>query len=270
MSILQAIVLGIVQGITEFLPVSSSGHLIFIPKLFGWEYQGIAFDAVLHLATLLAVVFFFRTRVIHILKALFSRSTDIDTKLRSRFAILIALSILPAGIIGLFFGDWLDQSARSSQIVAFNMIGWAILLYAAEKYAQKKAKTVDSYHVSTGQMTAMALIQAAALIPGTSRSGSTMTAGMFAGLTKKAAAEISFLMSIPVIGVSGGLKFIEIFTKEQAVEVQLFPLFIGFIAAAISGLFAIWFLMRIIEKWSFTPFVIYRILIGILILIFLV
>jgi undecaprenyl-diphosphatase len=119
-------------------------------------------------------------------------------------------------------------------------------------------------------MTAMALIQAAALIPGTSRSGSTMTAGMFAGLTKKAAAEISFLMSIPVIAVSGGLKFIEIFTKEQAVEVQLFPLFIGFIAAAISGLFAIWFLMRIIEKWSFTPFVIYRILIGILILIFLV
>ncbi len=270
MTLLQAIVLGIVQGITEFLPVSSSGHLIFIPKLFGWEYQGIAFDAVLHLATLLAVIFFFRTRVMHILKALFSRSTDTDTKLRSRFAFLIALSILPAGMIGLFFGDWLDQSARSSQIVAFNMIGWAILLYAAEKYAQKKAKTVDSYHVSTGQMTAMALIQAAALIPGTSRSGSTMTAGMFAGLTKKAAAEISFLMSIPVIAVSGGLKFIEILTTPQTEGIPFLPLFVGFVTAAISGLFAIWFLMRIIEKWSFTPFVIYRILIGILILIFLV
>lgn len=269
MSIFQAIVLGLVQGLTEFLPVSSSGHLIFIPKIFGWEYQGVAFDAVLHLATLLAVIFFFRSRVVSLLKALFSRSSDSDTKLRSRFAILLALSILPAGVIGFFFGDWLEESGRATIIVAANMIIWAVLLFAAEKYARRNAKTTDSYHVSNGQMIAMALIQAAALIPGTSRSGSTMTAGMFAGLRKKAAAEISFLMSIPVIAISGGLKFIEILTTPQT-NIQFLPLVVGFVTAALSGLFAIWFLMRIIEKWSFTPFVLYRIIIGILILIFLV
>jgi len=270
MSVLQAILLGVVQGFTEFLPVSSSGHLIFIPKLFGWPDQGISFDVFIHLATLLAVVVFFRQKIWSILKSCvqYKSQKQEDTQNRKLFGLII-LSIIPAGLVGFFGGDWIEENLRSPIIVAIDMIFWGLVLGAAEWWSNKKNNVQNLADMNLKKTSLIGVAQALALLPGTSRSGITITSGMFAGLTKKAAAEFSFLMSIPIIALAGAadvLKMIENGVGEMGVA----PLVAGFVAAAVSGFLAITLLLKIIEKWSLKPFVVYRIIIGILILIVLV
>ncbi len=266
----QAIFLGVVQGLTEFLPVSSSGHLIFFPKIFGWADQGAAFDAMMHMATLVAVVFFFRHKILALLRSLIHiRSTAPEDKLNHKFILFLVVSTIPAGLFGFLASDWIETKLRATWIIGFNMIFWGILLGLAEWYRQKKGTGKSLEHIEVKHSFLMGVAQAIALFPGTSRSGITMTTGMFSGLSKKAAAEFSFLMSIPIIALAGGLHIVEI-VHTGAVEVSRSILLVGFLSAMISGIFAIWFLMKIIEKWSFKPFVIYRVLIGILIFIFLV
>lgn len=267
MTIVQAVVLGVVQGLTEFLPVSSSGHLIFIPKLLGWADQGLAFDAMVHIGTLLAVVFYFRKRLLALLKGFFSRS--FEKKNERRIAWIIAFSIIPAGLFGLFFDDWIETYMRSATILAVNLIVWGVVLGIADWYGRKKASAQTSFeHVSKKQAAGMAVAQALALLPGTSRSGITMTAGLFGKLTKEAAAEFSFLMSVPIIALAGALKFIELL-QEGFGELSGAVLLSGMFAAAVSGFFAIALLMQVIKRWSFMPFVVYRIAVGILILLVL-
>lgn len=272
MSAFQAFILGLVQGLTEFLPVSSSGHLIFIPKLLGWADQGVAFDLVMHLGTLLAVVIYFRKKLWDLVKAVFSRGTEqaSDRKL----AWVIALSCIPAAIMGLI----LKTNDRNAVVVAGNLIFWGLVLGAADWYARchpdenrdplgdsgfrRNDKTFRSIII-------MSFAQLLALIPGTSRSGITMTAGLFSGLTRAKAAEFSFLMSVPITALAGAHAVYEL-TKVGLGGMEMGSLVVGFLSAFIFGLLAIFSVLKIVQRWSFMPFVVYRVVIGIIILLVLV
>lgn len=263
MSALQAGILGIVQGLTEFLPVSSSGHLIFFPRLFGWADQGIAFDAVIHLGTLLAVLFYFRK--------------DLPAMVRGdrRLAGFILLSAVPAAIVGFLFGDMAETVFRSPAIVAWNLIGWGLVLGIADRYQLVRCQLSDVscvrrvHDIRWVHAISIGMAQALALIPGTSRSGITMTAGLFFGVNKQVAARFSFLMSMSIIALAGGKKFFDLAQGGFASVVPL-PLFIGFLASAVSGFFAIRLLLLVIERWNFLPFAAYRVVVGTLILAYLV
>ena len=139
MTILQSIVLGFIQGLTEFLPISSSGHLIFVPKIFGWGDQGLSFDVIVHLGSLLAVVIYFRNKLWKMVKG-FVLVKNIEYKTERRFAWLIILTIIPAGIVGLLFGDWIEANLRSSMVIGVGLIFWGIVLYLAERYQRTKIK----------------------------------------------------------------------------------------------------------------------------------
>ncbi len=263
MTFFQAITLGIVQGLTEFLPVSSSGHLILFPQLFGWSDQGITFDVIVHLGTLVAVVVYFRKKLWELGKAFFSRNTLLQSE--RRIAWLILLSIIPAGIVGVL----LETNDRSAMVLGISMIVWGIVLGIADWYNKRKVKALepltDLLHLKVRHVVAIACAQAVALIPGTSRSGITMTAGLFSGLDKKSAAEFSFLMSVPIIVLAGLSKVLDV-VQNGAGDVQSSMLLVGFLASAASGFFAIAGLMKIIQKWSLMPFVVYRVVLGIVIL----
>lgn len=265
MSLFQAIVLGAIQGITEFLPISSSGHLIFLPIFFGWSDQGLAFDAVVHLGTLVAVVWYFRKRLLQMMYDARSRGTASATN--RRFAWLLFFTVIPAGLVGWFLSQWIEQYARSASVVAWSLIVWGIVLFFADWYGRTRKQHVDTYHLSFGRIVFVACAQAIALIPGTSRSGITMTAGLFAGLDRKSAAEFSFLMSVPIIALAGMVKLIAVF-RHGFPGGEWLAFVVGFFAAAASGWIAITFFMKIIARWSFTPFVVYRILMGAAILLF--
>lgn len=270
MSIIQAVVLGIVQGITEFLPVSSSGHLIFLPKIFGWSDQGLAFDVVVHLGTLVAVVLFFREKLWEVFTSFFSAGTE-DEQKNKNLGWMLLLSIIPAGVVGFFFEDFIENVIRTPQVVAVSLIVWGLVLGISDRYS-KKLKENDKSDLSElgwGQVILISIAQAIALIPGTSRSGITMTAGLFTKLKKDTAAEFSFLMSVPIIALAGALKLWDLYQAGLG-QLSLSGLVAGFIISAVSGFFAIWLLMSIIKKWNYMPFVFYRVLIGGLILLFVI
>ncbi|MFZ2189778.1 MAG: undecaprenyl-diphosphate phosphatase [Candidatus Magasanikiibacteriota bacterium] len=266
MNVFQAIVLGFIQGLTEFLPVSSSGHLIFLPEFFGWADQGLGFDTMLHLGSLIAVVIYFRIKLWKIIKAFFSRKAELKSD--RKLAWLIILSIIPAGLAGIFFNSWIETSLRGANLVAFGMIFWGIMLWLADTYAKKQESKKTLEQTSWKNALVIGFAQAIALIPGTSRSGITMTAGLFSKFDKKSAAEFSFLMSVPIIFLAGAKQILDL-AEIGLGDISLSILVVGFLSAAFSGFLAIWGLMKLIQKYSFTPFVVYRLLVGILILIFL-
>lgn len=270
MTAFQAIILGIVQGIGEFLPISSSGHLIFLPKFFGWQDQGLAFDMIAHLGTLLAVITYFRHKLWVLFTSIFT--DDKKHQMERRLIWLIAVSTIPAAIVGFFLGDIIETEFRSPHIIGVGLIVWGIVLGLADRYSHninKKKKDLSEKtmlkDLSWWQVIGMGCAQAIALIPGTSRSGITMTAGLFSGLSRKAASEFSFLMSIPIISLAAGVKLVGV-VQHGANGTDPLLLFVGFLSAAVSGFFAIAILMKIIQKWSFMPFVIYRIIVGTLII----
>lgn len=270
MTILQSVVLGIIQGLTEFLPISSSGHLVFVPKIFGWRDQGLSFDVIVHLGSLVAVAIYFREKLLKMLLGVVLVKSR-KYKVERRFAWLIILTIIPAGIVGLLFGDWIETNLRSSLVIGVGLVFWGIVLWIADVYSKKiKVESrKNTKQVDWKSVLFIGCAQAVALIPGTSRSGITMTAGLFSKLDKKSAAEFSFLMSVPIIMLAGGLNLLELIQKGLG-DLNLPVLIAGFVAAAVSGFIAIAGLMKIIQKWSFKPFVIYRIIVGVLILLFLV
>ena len=268
MTAIQAIVLGAIQGLTEFLPISSSGHLIFIPTLFGWEDQGVAFDVVVHLGTLTAVVVYFRNTLWKLIRAFFS--FDPHSAGERRFAWLLLCSVIPAAIVGIVLDT---DRLRTAAVVGTSLLVWGVVLGIADYYHRRLVargvSLIDTKHIKKTHIMCIAIAQAVSLIPGTSRSGITMTAGLFAGLDKKTAASCSFLMGVPVIFLAGMVKLAEV-VQVGVVSVSLTSLGIGFIVSAISGMAAMSVLMNIITKWSFFPFAVYRVIVGILILIFLV
>ena len=263
--------MGLVQGFTEFLPVSSSGHLIFLPRFFGWPDQGVAFDVVMHLGTLVAVIIFFRARIRSLSRALFSRDPGVAVERKTAW--LIGLSLVPAAAVGYL----LETNFRSPLLTAVNLIGWGLVLGAADLYTRRRNRVRSEAQPGTdvsslnGRLTWKKALfigsaQAVALLPGTSRSGITMTAGLFSGFGRTAAAEFSFLMSVPIIALAGLSKAAELF-RGGLDNIAGAQLVWGFAASAVSGLIAIGLLMRVIKRWSFLPFVAYRLVIGILIIL---
>lgn len=257
--------LALVQGLTEFLPVSSSAHLILVPSLLGWPDQGLAFDVAVHLGTLIAVIAYFRRDIVTLFLAWIQSMTQRVMTPEARLAWGVILGTIPAGLVGLAFKDVIEVHLRSPLVIAVTTIVFGLLLWFADKRS-KLAR--DEYSLSWQDFLVIGGAQAMALIPGTSRSGITITAALLLGLTREAAARYSFLLSIPIIVLSGlGV------TKdlvESPAPVEWATLILGTLIAAASAFFCIHYFLAYINRMGMTPFVIYRLLLGaVLLFVFL-
>jgi undecaprenyl-diphosphatase len=254
-TLLQSAVLGLVQGLTEFLPVSSSGHLILVPRLLGWPDQGLAFDAAIHLGTLLALLVYFHAELRGML-----RGAD------RRLALLLLFATVPAGAAGLVFERLIEARLRSPFVVAASLIVWAFVMAAADRRAARRLRaTASESQVGWGPGMAVGVAQALALIPGTSRSGITITAGLFAGMNRPTAARFAFLLSIPITAVAGGHKLLALLGSglDPALAGSLA---VGLVASFAAGLLAVWLLVRFLQRRTLWPFVVYRCALGLVIL----
>ncbi|MDQ5952741.1 MAG: undecaprenyl-diphosphatase [Patescibacteria group bacterium] len=262
MTVLQAIVLGAVQGLTEFLPVSSSGHLILVPALLGWSAQPLAFDLIIHIATLFAVVIALRTDILWLWEGLWKRD-----KARIQLAWKLAAATVPALAVGFAFNDWLE-GFRGVQVVAVSLIVWGFLLGLADRFsAMMRGQVKDLGKILWWQAMLIGIIQICSFIPGTSRSGSTMTAGLFSGLDRVAAARFSFLLAIPVTAAAGASALLDV--TEHGLDVTLLPMLAGFASAFLFGILAIRLLLIVVKNASFMWFAVYRIALGVFILFYL-
>lgn len=267
MTIVQSIVLGIIQGITEFLPISSSGHLILLPRIFNWPDQGLAYDAVIHLATGLSIILALRKDIFKILSGFNLKRLDSEYRKNRKLIGLIVLAMIPAGIAGLMFNNLIEEKLRMVEVVAWSLIVWGAVLYGAEYYNKKLQKKDSLESVSWKQSLGIGVMQVLALIPGTSRSGITITGGLFAGMSRVSAVKFSFLIGLPLILGAGSLKFVEI-VRSGELAGNGAVLLVGFISAFVSGVIAIKLLLWVAEKANFNIFVVYRILLGVGLLLF--
>ncbi|MGK0332719.1 MAG: undecaprenyl-diphosphatase [Minisyncoccia bacterium] len=274
MPILHAIVLGLVQGLSEFLPISSSAHLLFVPWLLGWDdFSGAggeslkqSFDVALHLGTFVAVLGYFRkdvkSYVVEGTKLVFTRTKPVTTD--GRLAWLFVLATIPAAAIGAIFEDQIGTALGSPLIIALSLIGFGILLGVADRAAG--TRKVEDFRMPDSLKVGMA--QALALNPGTSRSGITMTAARWIGFDRDAAVRISFVMSLPVIFGAVVFKMFKMFS-EGGYEELLVPLAVGIVTSCISGLVAVWGTIKLVSTRNLMPFVIYRIAVGVVMLVIL-
>lgn len=264
----QAILLGLIQGLTEFLPVSSSGHLILVPLLFGYEDQGLAMDAILHLATLLAIIIFFRREMWQLLRALFNRQQYPD---HHRLVWSIAAATVPAGLLGLTMGDWIETHLRSATFVAGNLMFWSFVFWWADRGASRQdGGDSELINLSFWRVILIGCAQAIALFPGTSRSGITIAAGLFLNLSQPAAARFSFLLGTPAILAAGLHKTVSVITNpgEKLIFNHL-EMALAFSVAFVSGYLAIKLLLAVVSRVGLLPFVIYRlVLAGVLLILY--
>src|SRR5262245_29139240 len=253
----QAVVLGVVQGVTEFLPVSSSGHLILVPRVFGWPDQGLAVDAAVHLGTLAALVAYFRKELFELLTGALSR----------RLALALVLATVPAGLAGLLFDRMIGTYLRSPLIVAAATAFWALVMAVADRRAAPPpARGEPLEQVGIDRAVAIGCAQALALIPGTSRSGITITAGLVGGLDRATAARFAFLLRIPITAAAGLVKTVGLLRLGLAPG-EAGPLAGAVFAAFLSGWVAVWFLVNYLRRRSLMPFVIYRLILAAIIVI---
>ena len=266
-TLLQALVMGLVQGLTEFLPVSSSGHLIVVPELLGWRdpfIDSLAFSVMLHIATLVALLVYFRADWLRLvpagLAALRDRSFrgDSDRKL----AWLLALTTVPAIIAGVLLNDPIENAFREARLVAVTLVVGAAILWLADRWGSQRRAVED---VGFGTALGIGLAQAIALVPGISRSGISISAGLFAGLTRESAARFSFLMATPVTALAGAWEVRKLVTGEAGVDVSIASLVVGMFAALVSGLFAIAILLRFLRTHTLGVFIAYRLALAALI-----
>jgi len=272
MSAIEAIILGIVQGLTEFLPISSTAHVRIVPALLGWEDPGAAFTAVIQLGTMAAVVIYFRKDLLQIIKAWFVSLRDVEARAShdAKMGWYIILGTLPVGICGLVFKHQIETAARSLWVIGIVMILFSLIMAAADATATRIRDTED---INRSDAIFIGIWQAFALIPGVSRSGSTITAGLFRGLNEVAAARYSFLLSVPAVVASGLFELKGIgadkcangVTNCQSVSVPTTVL--AALAAFGVGYWAIGFLLKWLSTHNLKPFVIYRIAVGVLILL---
>ncbi|MDA1038390.1 MAG: undecaprenyl-diphosphate phosphatase [bacterium] len=252
MSIFQAIVLGIVQGVTEFLPISSSGHLVMFPEIFGWPLQDVAFDAVIHLATLLVIIFYFRKDLLTVFKS-------------KRLTVMLLVAAVPIGLVGGLWGDLIGERFRDPKTVLLLLAIWGAVLIRADIFSSKQKNTEDDLkNLKWWQVITIGLAQVLALAAGTSRSGITITAGLYSGLSRKLAARFAFLVGVIPIAAAGFMKSLDVASGEVAVG--FLPLAVGFTAALVSGYLAVHWLMKLLEKVTYKGFGWYRITVAVLLL----
>ncbi len=266
---LQALVMGIVQGLTEFLPVSSSGHLVIVPHLLGWTdpfITSLAFSVMLHLGTLVALLVYFWKDWLAIVPA--GLATIRDRSFRGdpnrRLAWLLVVATIPALIAGPILNDWLEAAVRTAEDVAIALVIGAAILWLADQVGRR---TTEMERISFPLALGIGVAQAFALVPGISRAGVSISAGLFAGLTREAAARFSFLMATPVIAGAGIFEVRNLLTGDSGVAVQLGPLVVGMVAALVSGLIAITFMLRFVRSHSYLIFVVERLFVAALVLV---
>jgi len=260
MTLIQIIVLAIVQGLTEFLPISSSAHLILVPVLSDWPDQGLAFDVAVHVGTLSAVVWYFRHDLITMTKDWTASCVQRKTIGDSRLAWAVIIGTIPVGAAGLFLHDLVDTVLRSPLVIAWATIGFGLLLWWADVQGKRQR---DEHHLSWKDIIVIGLAQVLALIPGTSRSGITMTAGLMLGLTRSAAARFSFLLSIPAILMAGGYKGLKLLGDGN---VEWTAIIIGTVLSAVTAYLCIHVFLKVLERMGMLPFVIYRLALGVVLL----
>ena len=271
-TILQALVMGIVQGLTEFLPVSSSGHLVIVPFLFGWNdpfLNSLAFSVMLHLGTLVALLVYFREDWVRLipagLAAIRDRSFRGDAD--RRLAWLLVASTIPAALVGVVFSDVIEDQFRQVGLVVLMLVVGGVILYVADRIGRRSRAIADiTFPVAVG----IGAAQALALIPGISRSGISISAGRLAGLDREAAARFAFLMATPITAGAGIFELRKLLAGEAGVTISVAPMLIGMVAAAVSGLLAIHFMLRYLRTRSLDVFVWYRfVLAGIVLVVWL-
>jgi undecaprenyl-diphosphatase len=279
----EAVILGLVQGLTEFLPISSSGHLALVPWLFNWEQPGLAFDAALHFGTLLAVVFYFRREIIRMVRAiplalrqaiplLRGHSIEHPLAMDARLGLLITLGCIPGGVVGLLGEDAINDffhsdthRDRAMLIMAFLLASFAVLLWISERVTRRNRPMAD---LRPADAVIIGVAQAIALLPGTSRSGVTLTAALFRDVSRADAARFSFLLGLPLI-LAASLTGIKDLLDSGAGGIGMTQIVVGIAVSAISGIGAIWALLRLLQRAPTTIFTAYRLVAaaGIVILI---
>lgn len=257
MPLTHLLALAVLQGLTEFLPISSSAHLILLPRLLAWPDQGLAFDVAVHLGTLSAVVIYFRGELWRMGRDWLASLAGRGTTSEARLAWAVLLATVPVGLAGLLFKGWIEHALRTPLVIAAATLGFGLLLGLSD-WAGRRQR--DEYTLGWRGVLAVGLAQALALIPGTSRSGVTMTAGLALGLTREAAARFSFLLSIPVIVLAGGLEVRDLATAGVAVDWS--TLWLGALISGVSALACIHIFLRLIARLSMWPFVFYRLVLG--------
>lgn len=277
-SVFDSIILGLVQGMTEFLPISSSGHLIIARDLLGIAQEGgLAFDAILQLATACAVILYFRKDIIDLIKNLFSKTKDAT---KNTLTICLIFGTIPAIIFGLLLQGYMDSVFRNISLVTLTLVLGSLIMFIADKILAQRIsnKTMDSrlrgndvaggLTVSKGIL--IGIFQSLALIPGMSRSGMSISGGYFLGLSKEMAVRFSFLLSIPIIVGSGLVKLIEIIKEPALVSGGSSVLIAGFVSSFVFGWIAIDFLLKFLKTNSFAVFITYRIVLALLLLLFFI
>lgn len=263
MDTFQAIVLAVVQGIAEFLPISSSAHLILVPELVGWADQGLAFDLAVHVGTLLAVVVFLKKEIQQIVPAWLIGWKGFEWNTYGKLGWLIVLATIPLGMAGLLLKDIVENDLRSALVIAASTLIFGLLLGWSDRGGDKNSKPIED--LTWKQTLMVGAAQAFALIPGTSRSGVTMTALLALGFTRVASARFSFLMAVPAIALPGLLKGAELVTADAPVAWSF--LIIGALVSAVMAFACMHWFMRFVERVGMMPFVIYRILLAIVIVV---
>ncbi len=253
---IQVFVLSIVQGISEFLPISSSAHLILFPKLLGWEDQGLAFDIALHVGTLIAILYYFKDDLAPLIKDFFLSVKKREVIGESNVVWGVLIGTIPVGLMGLFFDDWIEENLRSPLVIACSTIFFGLLLW----FGDKKAKSKDVFDITLKIAFIIGIAQAIALIPGTSRSGITMSMAMILGFSRVASARFSFLLSIPVILLAGGFSAAKILSEGISEPISM--LFVAVFLSAFSAYLCIKWLIALLEKSTMFPFVVYRLILG--------
>ncbi len=258
MSILQSIILGIVQGLTEFLPVSSSAHLVLVPWWLGWPEPTLAFDTLLHWGTLLAVVaFFWRDWVAMVVAVVNRLRGQPDPEGRDRLLLMIAVATVPAAVAGFLFKDFFESMFGAPGLVGFFLIITGLLLVVAERWPRGHKPLLG---VTLLDAILVGLMQAVSILPGISRSGSTMSGGMMRGFDRSTAARFAFLMSAPIIFGAGLVQLPDMIAEGASGDVL--ALILGFVAAAVTGFLTIRFLLRYLQTNTFYPFVVYVWILG--------
>jgi undecaprenyl-diphosphatase len=251
---LHAIVLAIIQGLSEFLPISSSGHLVLVPHLFGWPDQGLAFDVAVHVGTLFAVVAYFRRELASMTRAWFGSFGGGDLRPDARLAWCVLIGTIPVGVVGLAFGGLIEEKLRNPQAVATLLALFGALMWLADRFGRRVR---DEFSVGWRDAVLIGCAQALALMPGTSRSGVTMTMGRALGMTREAAARFSFLLAVPGIGMAGAYEFLKLATAEDR-TVDWGTTGLGVLVAAVTGYLCIAWLLRVINRIGLAPFAFYR------------
>lgn len=264
MELTQAILLALIQGITEFLPISSTAHLILLPLFTGWPDQGLAFDVALNTATWLSVVIYFRRDIVDISKGFFKSLAErrLEGNHNGALAWMALVATIPVAIGGVLFHDLVAGPLRALEIIGWSSIVWGFVLWTADRRPGNK----EIGRIGWKETIFVGLAQAIALIPGTSRSGITMTAGLFAGLSRTAAARFSFLLAIVVGALAGGKEGLDMIQAGEATPWT--EVLVGGAVAFVSAYLAIHYFLKLISRSSMASFVVYRVILGVVLLAF--